>query len=249
MQIPNRNFFKHITARALDLVLPPRCPMTGALVGQNGTVSPQFWSQLNFIHDTYCHSCGAPFRHAIDGAVLCAACLQEPPPYSRARAVMRYDDHSAGMILKFKHADGTTLVPVLGGWMLRTGTELLEQSDIIIPVPLHRWRLFKRRYNQAALLSAYLSTHSGVAHAPHALRRKRQTESQGQKTKTQRAENIRNAFVVTENQKDLLKGKRVLLVDDVYTSGATVNECTKALLAAGATQVNVLTIARAGFGN
>jgi ComF family protein len=231
----------------LDLILPPRCPVTGALVGRNGTIAPEFWAQLNFIQDSYCAQCGAPFREAMEKHMVCGACLQEPPPFARARAALRYDDHSAKMILKFKHADALQLAKIFATWLQQAGTELLTHTDLLIPVPLHRWRLLKRRYNQAALLSAALAKHSGVAHHPHLLRRQRHTPTQGQKSKTERHDNIKHAFVVPDHLQTQIKDKTILLIDDVYTSGATVNECTKILLKAGAKEVNVLTIARAGF--
>lgn len=231
----------------LDLVLPPRCPMTGELVGRNGTLAPAYWAQLNFIQDSFCDTCGAPFRQPMTAGMICGACLQDPPPYARARAALHYNDASAKMILKFKHGDGTQLARIFTTWLQQFGQEILAQADLVVPVPLHRWRLVKRRYNQASLLAALVSAQSDIPCRHDVLLRHRATESQGRKTKAQRAENIRHAFAVRETLRELIQGKNIVLLDDVYTSGATVHECTQILLKAGAAQISVLTVARAGF--
>jgi len=241
------SFAKTWLGAGLNLILPPRCPMTGALVGRNGTLAPDYWAKLTFIHDSYCDTCGAPFRQAMTPGMVCAGCLAEPPLFTRARAALRYDDASTAMILKFKHADGTHLGKIFAGWLQQFGGDVLHDADLLIPVPLHRWRLLKRRYNQAALLTTALSVQTGIPSAPHLLRRMRYTASQGHKSKTQRHDNIKAAFTVPENLRAAIKDKNIVLLDDVYTSGATVQECAKTLLKAGARQVSVLTVARVGF--
>lgn len=157
---------------------------------------------------------------------------------------MLYDDVSARVILKFKHADGTHMVPVLMRLLQMAGRDLLDDCTVIVPVPLHRWRLLKRRYNQAALLSAALARTNGKRHVPHGLRRIRATESQGHKNAAQRLENVQRAFAVTRSCRAAIAGQNILLIDDVLTSGATVRQCAHALLDAGAAQVSVLTLAR-----
>ena len=211
----------------MDLILPPRCPMTGALVGLNGTVAPEYWAQLTFIQDSLCATCGAPFRQVMEPGMVCGQCLHEPPLYARARATLRYDEAAAKMILKFKHGDGTALANIFTTWLRQFGAGLVAESDLLVPVPLHRWRLIKRRYNQAALLTAALSKQTGLPHAPHLLQRLRHTPSQGKKNKIERHDNIKHAFMVPERLRDVVQGKSILLLDDVYTSGATVNECTR----------------------
>lgn len=235
---------KNYSTKLLDLILPPRCPMTGELVGQQGALDPAYWGRLHFIHAPFCVCCGMPFPHDITEDMLCGACLQDPPIYERARSVWRYDDASAGLVLKFKHADGTQLAPLLAGYLHRAGAELLDRADVLIPVPLHRWRLLKRRYNQAGLLAAALSRLSGVSVMMHGLRRNRATESQGHKTREQRHQNIRAAFQVPEKYHAHIKDKRVVLIDDVLTSGATVTEAARVLLKSGAASVDVLTLAK-----
>lgn len=235
---------KRTASHLVDLVLPPRCPMTGELVGQHGTLDPVYWGKLNFIQDPLCVTCGIPFPHETDPQMICGSCLQDPPIYNSARSVWRYDDASTGMVLKFKHADGTQLAPLLAGYMHQTGKEMLSKADILVPVPLHRWRLLKRRYNQAGLLAAILSRITKIPCAAHCLRRKRATESQGRKTREQRKENIAGAFLVPEKCHIQIKGKKIVLIDDVFTSGATVHECVKTLLGAGAASVDVLTLSK-----
>lgn len=231
--------------------------MTGELVGEHGTLDPAYWARLNFIQPPFCASCGSPFPHRIepdadaaanDAAqehqLVCGACLQDHPAYHRARSVWRYDDAARGLILKFKHADGTQLAPLLSGYLHRAGHELWDSADLILPIPLHRWRLLKRRYNQANLLAALLARRTGIPYAPHLLRRIRATESQGHKTRDQRRQNVADAFHLPEKYRGRVDGKRIILIDDVLTSGATVEACVTLLRRHGAASVDVLTLAK-----
>jgi ComF family protein len=240
----SRSLIKTGLSFLLDVVLPPRCPVTGELVGVQGTLHPSFWTTLNFIHAPMCDCCGSPFAHEATENMLCAHCLQQPPLYHKMRCVWRYDDASAALILKFKHADALHLTPLLGGFLTRSGAEILHDADLILPVPLHRWRLLKRKYNQAGLLAKFVSKESDIPYASHLLRRGRATESQGSKTRAERHENLRNAFHVLPKDTQHITGKRIVLIDDVYTSGATITECAKALLAHGAAQIDVLCLAK-----
>lgn len=236
--------FPILLRRTLDFILPPLCPMTGRAVGEAHTIDPAYWAQLTFIQAPMCAQCGAPFdKHVLDG-IRCGACLQQPPHFARARAALKYDDASAPLILKFKHADATHLSPLLAQWLQQAGREILADAHLLLPVPLHRRRLLRRRYNQAALLAAMLAEKSSVPCDPLLLRRIKHTESQGQKTRTQRLENVGGVFSVTDAAK--VKDKNIILIDDVLTTGATVNECAKTLLKAGAARVDVLVVARVG---
>jgi ComF family protein len=158
--------------------------------------------------------------------------------------VFVYDDASRGLVVGFKHADRTFAVPAFGAWLARAGAELVGDGDVIVPVSLHRWRLAARRYNQAALLAQSLARYTGGACAVDALRRLRPTPSQGGLGRLARARNVRGAFAVPPSRRGLVDGRRVLLVDDVLTTGATVEAASRALLAAGARAVDVLTLAR-----
>lgn len=228
------------------MVLPPRCAMTGQVVDRPGAVAPEAWASLRFITEPCCASCGYPFDFdGASGDVRCAPCLRRAPPYTTARAAMIYDEASRGMILKFKHGDGTHQAGGFAAWMARAGGERLSGADLLIPVPLHRWRLLRRRYNQAAILAQALARQSGKPCVPDALIRRRVTVPQGHQGYRARHRNVRGAFAVHPRHAAAVAGRAVVLVDDVYTSGATVKECAKILMQAGAREVHVLTVARA----
>ncbi len=243
---------KRLTRQAIDLILPPRCPVTGEIVDRPGMVSPAAWASLRFVSAPQCTCCGIPFEILGDdgragdgdGDMLCGPCLAEPKLFGRARSCLVYDDHSRPLILAFKHGDQTHLSVTFAGWLHQAAEPLLDDIDMIVPVPLHRMRLLKRRYNQAGLLGHALSRKCGKPCLPDILIRTRNTESQGHLTRNQRQENISRAFAPNTAHSIRLKGQKILLVDDVYTTGATLNECVKVLLAAGAQRVDVLTLAR-----
>lgn len=236
--------------RVLDAVLPPLCLSCGTVVAEPGSLCPQCWSRMGFLAPPLCHACGHPFDidPGAGGAVLCGPCLAKPPPWARARAVLRYDDSSKPLILRFKHADRLEGAQAFARWMARAGGELLAEAEVIVPVPLHRWRLLARRYNQAAVLALALGRHSGVAVVPDALCRVRRTLSQGHMDRDQRRRNVAGAFVVAEAGRRAVAGRRVVLIDDVLTTGATTGECSRVLLKAGAAGVDVLTLGRVVFG-
>lgn len=228
----------------LDIILPPRCAVTGEIVNGQGLMSPEGWRDLDFISEPLCKVCGVPFDFDTEGELLCASCLAETPPYDRARSVVVYNDKSRGIILKFKYADHLHTVPTLAGWLQKTGGEFLSQADIIIPVPLHRGRLFSRRYNQSALLAKALAARTKKPFVPDLLQRIRATPPQGKLDYKARYKNVKSAFSLNERYMPDLGGKTIVLVDDVYTSGATAKECTKVLKEAGAEKVFVLALAR-----
>ena len=199
-----------------------------------------------FITAPYCARCGVPFAAAAQGGLahLCPSCEASPPRFGRARAALRYDLQGRRLVLPFKHADRPDIAAVLAPHMARAGAELLRRAELLVPVPLHRLRLFRRRYNQAALLAQALSRLSRVPAAPDAMLRRRATASLGEKSAADRAATVRGAFAVRPSRAGLIAGRHVLLIDDVMTSGATANACAETLLAAGATGVDVLVAAR-----
>ncbi len=229
----------------VDLILPPRCLSCGALVEAQGALCVTCWSGMTFVTDPLCERCGLPFDHDPGGTMVCGACLRQDPPFDRARAVFRYDDGSRRLILGFKHADRTEAAPALAAWMTRSAADLIDDCDVIAPVPLHRRRLFARRYNQSALLSQALARRGGLFVVPDLLLRLRATPSQGRLTATQRRRNVAGAFAVRPDRLADLRGRRLLLVDDVMTTGATVAACARAALSAGAAAVDVVVLARA----
>ena len=231
---------------ALDFLLPPHCAACDARVATAGLLCASCFAATRFIGEPCCDRCGVAFSAQAEGgqARLCLDCETDPPLFRRARAALTYDEQGRRLILPFKHADKPELAHLLAPHMTRAGADLLRDADVLVPVPLHRRRLFARRYNQAALLALALGRLTGLAAIPDGLRRVRNTASLGQKTATERAQEIVDAFAVRPGRADRLAGKAVVLIDDVMTSGATANACATVLLDAGARSVDVLVAAR-----
>ncbi len=231
----------------LDLLLPHQCLKCGVVIGKEGALCAACWAEIAFIAPPVCACCGYPFEldHGAGGAgALCGACLRDPPPFARARAVFRYDSASRHLVLGFKHSDRTHAAPAFGAWLARAAGPLAAEADLVVPVPLHRLRLFRRRYNQAALLAHAFGDATGLPCVPDLLTRVRATPSQGRLSRARRRINVRGAFAVAKGRAQLIDGRRVLLVDDVLTTGATVGSAARCLLRAGAGAVDVLTLAR-----
>jgi ComF family protein len=231
---------------ALDLLLPPVCLTCDRPVDAPGRFCAACFARTAFITEPCCTACGHPFSYAGQGGPdgLCSACRTAPPPWVRARGALRYDAQTARLILGFKYADRPELAAALAPMMARAGAALLREAELIVPVPLHRRRLFVRRYNQAALLARALSRLARVPAALDLLRRVRRTAPLGDLGRAARAERLAGAIAAHPARAPLAVGRRVLLVDDVMTSGATAAACTEALLAAGARAVDVLVAAR-----
>jgi ComF family protein len=231
----------NVAKPVLDLLFPPLCIGCRASVAEAGFCA-DCWSGITFLDGPGCACCGIPFPVALEGENLCAACLANPPAFDSARAIMAYDDKSRSAILGLKHADRLDLVPGFARWLGRTGRQTLAQCDLVVPVPLHRWRLWQRRYNQAAELGRALAGQWRLVFDP-VLVRSRATPSQGAMASAKaRRRNVQRAFQVPDPAR--VKGKTVLLLDDVMTTGATVEACARALKRAGAAGVHVLVLAR-----
>jgi len=229
----------------LNLLFPPLCTSCRARVAEPHSLCAACWSAISFIEGALCARCGIPFDIDPGGETTCGACHAKAHDFDCARALLRYDDASKPLILTFKHGDRLDRAPAFARWMERTGHSLLAETDMIVPVPLHRWRLWKRRYNQAAVLAVFLARQSGKTHAPLALRRSRATRSQGEMPSAKaRRRNVLGAFKVPVGNAAAIKGRNVLLIDDVFTTGATLNACARALKRAGAARVDALTLAR-----
>ncbi len=228
---------------AIDRILPPLALDAGERPQTPG-LSVRTWERIRFIDGPVCDGCGAPFAYDLGPGALCPACLARPRGLDRARAACVYDEHSRDLILKLKHADRTDLAPLFARWLSRAATELLAETDALCPVPLHPRRLLARRYNQAAEIARPLARLVRVAYRPDALVRTRSTLTQGGKSGRGRRLNVQGAFLVPERARAQVAGRRILLIDDVLTTGATAEACAKALKAAGAAHVALAVVAR-----
>lgn len=226
---------------ALDLVFPPRSLDDGRASAGAG-LSAEAWARIAFLDGPVCDGCGAPFE--FDPGVRCAACLARPRAFDSARAACLYDEVSRDPILKLKHADRLDLAPMLAAWLSRAAHRQIVEAELIAPVPLHRGRLFQRRYNQAAEIARPIAARAGVTFAPDLLVRRRATESQQGKSGDARRRNLAGAFAVAPGRAAAVAGRRVLVIDDVMTTGATLEGCARALKAAGAARVDVAVVAR-----
>jgi len=230
----------------LDVLLPPHCLTCDAPVGAPGQFCTACFRRTAFVTDPCCACCGRPFGSVLQGGTSgrCADCRAHPPAWTAARAALRYDDQARRILLPFKHGDRIETARALAPHMARAGAALLPAADWLVPVPLHRGRLLSRRYNQSALLAQALSRLSGRPAVLDGLRRTRATASLGQKSGLQRRTEVAGAFAVRPSRQAQLADARVLLIDDVLTSGATADACARALLAAGVARVDVLVAAR-----
>ncbi len=237
-----RGGFRALLRHALDAALPPLCPSCRAPLGDGAGLCATCWSKLSFIEKPFCARLGIPFTYDPGPGLLSMETIAAPPAYDRARAAVRYDETARALVLSFKYGDRLDLAPMMGQWMARAGSELLGQADALIPVPLHWRRLWSRRFNQSAALAGAISRAGGVPVLHEALKRVRATPQQVGLSKTERADNVQGAFKVPN--KAAVSGRRLVLIDDVLTSGATVDTCARALLRAGAAHVDVLVFAR-----
>lgn len=200
---------------------------------------------MPFIERPFCERLGTPFAQDLGDGLLSPAAIAEPPVFERARAVALYEEGPVRkLVQQLKYADRLDLAPPMARWMARAGRELLSDADLLVPVPLYRWRLFTRRFNQAAVLARGVAELSGVAFDPMALVRVKATRPQVGLTRTQRAENVQGAFKVLPTDRIRVEGRKSVLVDDVLTSGATLNAAARVLIRAGAVRVDALVFAR-----
>jgi ComF family protein len=229
----------------LDLLLPPVCIACRARIGSHGLVCGACFAKIDFIAPPICARLGVPLPFDTGAPSLSAAAIAAPPAYDRARAVARYSETMRDLIQSFKYRDRQEGLSLFGRWLARAGAELLTDADVIVPVPLYRSRLWWRRFNQSALLSQQLSKRSGVPHDCFILKRVRRTVSQVGLSAEQRKRNVAGAFQVDPARAAELAGQKVVVVDDVITTGATVEACARVLRRAKAARVDVLALARA----
>jgi ComF family protein len=228
-----------------QFLFPPACPGCGRMLARHSALCQECWQSIVFIERPYCEVLGIPFSHDLGSGILSAEAIANPPDFDRLRAVCTFNGTARNLVHALKYRDRTELAPMMALWMARAGKELLEAGDAIIPVPLHSFRLMSRRFNQAAELAGALSRLTERPMLGSAVRRTRNTKHQVGLGRSGREENVRGAFAVTERGRMEIAGKRIVLVDDVYTTGATVSAVARLLRRSGAADISVLTFAMA----
>lgn len=232
-------------SRILNTLLPNRCLRCEVILSNDPGLCSECWASMQFITSPYCSQCGLPLEVDLGREAICGDCARGQNYFSHVQSVFVYNDTSKDLILKFKHGDAHHGAPIYAQWMVQAQNDLLDSDSLLAPVPLHWTRLFRRCYNQSQILAKELSVlRPKIRYIPDLLIRNRATVSQGQLSQDQRYRNISGSINIHPHKKTLIKGKRIVLIDDVMTSGATMNVCAKALLKAGATDVNGLTLGR-----
>ncbi|WP_420960615.1 ComF family protein [Brucella sp. IR073] len=239
-----RAITKWLGQATASVLFPAQCAGCGRAVANPATLCGRCWPRLRFIERPYCAVMGTPFSHDLGDNFLSAEAIADPPPFRRARAAVMHDGVPQRMVVGLKYHDQTNLAPWMARWMLRTGSELVADCDVIIPVPLHRFRFWSRRFNQAAELARALAHLSQKPFEPEALRRVKRARQQVGLPAAERQRNVSGAFRVPQEYEIKVRGRKILLIDDVYTTGATVKAATRALLRADAAAVDVLTFSR-----
>ena len=240
---PARRWFGQVLARTGDLIVPPVCLACQAALSTHHALCAACWRDVAFIRAPLCERMGIPLPFDTGGPTVSAAALAAPPDYDRARAAAHFAGTARRLVHGFKFSDRQEVRVLLGGWLQSAAHELLGDAHVIVPVPLSRRRLFWRKFNQAAILAHEIGRRSGLPVATGALKRRRATRPQVGLTRAQRRANVDGAFGVTKRQRAIIEGHNILLIDDVITTGATVNACARALKRAGATRVDVLAVA------
>lgn len=239
-------FVSRTVGVAFNLVLPPRCPGCGAVVDSDGRFCGECFGSLELLSPPWCARCGEPFALAYGPDAVCTRCAEQPPAYTAARGALRYVEPAKGIVLRLKHCDATGLADACAAQMARAGWDWLDANAVIVPVPLHVRRLWRRGYNQAALLAKALARRTGTRAVLDGLVRTRATPPSEGLGREERRANVAGAFAV--NRPERIAEQRIILVDDVLTSGATADACASALIAAGAASVYALAFARATYG-
>ncbi|PVB61590.1 ComF family protein [Labrenzia sp. 011] len=230
---------------ALDFLLPLRCLCCEAKVASRDGLCPRCWQNMPFIERPWCQRLGIPFTYDVGEGAWSPRAIASPPVFDRLRSVAFYDGPARELVLALKFSRRRELARSMGRWMSRSGSEFLDRDSLIVPVPLHWLRLLSRRFNQSADLARSVAAHCGGQFEPEILKRRKRTRQQVGLSAKDRRKNVRSAFAVDAARKGHLQGRHVVLVDDVMTTGSTISACTRVLLAAGASSVDVLTFALA----
>ncbi len=233
-----------VSSRLIAAAMPPSCLACGMPVADEGGLCAGCWGRLRLIERPFCDKLSIPFSYDLGAGALSAEAIANPPPFDRMRAVALYDGVARELVHALKYGDHLEIAQWMAGWMHRAGAEIIADADLIVPVPLFRRRLWSRRFNQAAALVAAIAKRAGKPYALSAVTRIRRTENQVGLTRKARQANVRGAFRVDEAHRPQIAGRRVLIVDDVATTGATLGAVTRSLGRAGAAGVDALVFAR-----
>ena len=229
--------------RAVDFLLPPVCLHCHHPLSGHDALCARCWRRIDFIRAPLCDRLGIPLPFDSGAKTVSAAALADPPDYHRARAAAHFDGVVRDLVHALKYADRHDGRRMFARWLSAAGDELLGDADLLVPVPLHRWRLLRRRFNQAAILAQQLARLRGLAWQPQALLRVKATPQQVGLARNQRRRNMATAFAVAPAARRSIAGRNIVVIDDVITTGATVDACARALKAAGAARVDVLAVA------
>lgn len=234
---------KKLATKLIRIIFPKSCLICNQIIS-DGNFCAGDWNDLRFLHKPACDICFEPFEFKVDDKMLCGACLQRPPEYFKAVAILAYDEISKNLITKFKYFDQTDLVKYFAKLMFNGAKEMLEDVDFIAPVPLHKLRIIKRKYNQSAMLAKNISALGGKKSILDLLIRTKNNKPQASLNQKDRRKNVAGIFTVHQKYLPQIKGKNILLIDDVMTTGSTVEACAKTLKKAGAQKIYVLVIAK-----
>lgn len=230
--------------RLARFLYPPQCLTCDEIVDFTYGLCPKCWGDTPFIKQNGCEMCAAPLIGEVQGGDLCDSCLKAPRPWGRARAALLYEGNAKSIVLRLKHGDRIDLAVPVGEWLAEAAKPLVEDNMLVAPVPLHWFRGFRRRYNQSLLLSRRVSKLMDLDHCPNLLQRRIATRKLDGMNAQERTNVVSEAIVLRPQYSAKIKGRHVLLIDDVMTTGATLTACTNACLKGGAAQVSVAVLAR-----
>lgn len=233
-----------LAKRFLNVILPPRCISCGSFIEDAGSLCTDCWSGIDFISRPFCSVCSFPFEYDMGDDAMCGQCMVSHPKYDKAKCVFVYNYKSSRLITGFKYGDKIHSTRSFARWMASAGQDFFPQTDVISPVPLHRVKLFTRRYNQSALLANKIGEIGNIMFLPDILLRTKLKPPQASLSRRRRLWNVKGVFALNKKYHEFIKGKNILLIDDVITTGATISECAGILKKAGAEKVFVIALAR-----
>jgi ComF family protein len=227
----------------MDFALPPRCPGCGTIVADDDSFCLSCWKSLDFLDRPACAQCSIPLGEGAHDGMVCGACLADAPPFAGAPAAVAYGPVARTVALRLKYGRRLGHARLMARLMLRK-LPADPAALLLVPVPLHRWRLWSRGFNQAALIAAAIARQSGAAHDPMLIERRRNTPSLRGRGRRERAATVQGAFALAADARARIGGRHIVLIDDVHASGATLKACARALRGSGAAAVSTLTFAR-----